>query len=350
LAGVTVRELRKSFGAVEVIHGVDVDIEDGEFAVLVGPSGCGKSTLLRMIARLESITGGTIRIGERVVNDLAPAERDIAVVFQSYALYPHKTVRANMGFAPRRAPKDEIAARVNRAAEILGLTPFLDRYPRELSGGRRRRVAMGRAIVRDPQVFPFDEPLSDPDAKLRVHMRAEIRGLHQRLKTTTASVTREQIEAMTTADEIMVMQAGRIEQVGSPLELYDRPRNLFVAEFIGSPAMNLIRGEVRDGSVEADGLKLPGSASDALGEGREVVYGIPASISSSAPRGCRRGPRWSSRRGRRSWSICASARRNSSRFSATGIPSRRGRRCICARAPIRRISSTSGTGDGFEGG
>jgi multiple sugar transport system ATP-binding protein len=279
MARVSVEKLRKSYGATEVIHGVDVEIEDGTFAVLVGPSGCGKSTLLRMIAGLEPVTGGVIRIGDRAVNHLAPADRDIAMVFQSYALYPHKTVRANMGFALRlrRVERAEIEARVKRAAAILGLTEYLDRYPRHLSGGQRQRVAMGRAIVRDPQVFLFDEPLSNLDAKLRVQMRAEIKELHQRLRTTTVFVTHDQIEAMTLADRIVVMQAGRIEQIGAPLELYDRPANLFVAEFIGSPAMNLIRGVARiDGgvSVEAHGSRLTVADAPRLEDGRPVIYGV----------------------------------------------------------------------------
>jgi multiple sugar transport system ATP-binding protein len=274
MARVTGRGLRKAYGATEVIHGLDLDIEDGEFAVLVGPSGCGKSTLLRMIAGLESITAGEIRIGERKVNNLPPSERDIAMVFQSYALYPHKTVRQNMGFALklRGTAKAELAARVDRAAEILGLAPLLDRYPRQLSGGQRQRVAMGRAIVRDPQVFLFDEPLSNLDAKLRVQMRAEIKELHQRLRTTTVFVTHDQIEAMTMADKIVVMNAGDIEQVGAPLAVYDRPANLFVAEFIGSPAMNLVRGVARDGGVEAAGMTLP--AGPGAEGGRAVVWGI----------------------------------------------------------------------------
>jgi len=274
MARVTVSGLRKSFGTTEVLHGVDLEVEDGEFAVLVGPSGCGKSTLLRMVAGLESVTGGEIRIGERMVNNLPPGERDIAMVFQSYALYPHKTVRANMGFALklRGTSKAEIAERVDRAAAILGLAPYLERYPRELSGGQRQRVAMGRAIVRDPQVFLFDEPLSNLDAQLRVAMRAEIKDLHQRLGTTTIFVTHDQIEAMTMADKIVVMNAGNIEQVGAPLELYDRPANRFVAAFIGSPAMNLIPGVARDGGVEASGSLLPaGGRAEA---GRPVVYGI----------------------------------------------------------------------------
>ncbi|MCB1370733.1 MAG: sn-glycerol-3-phosphate ABC transporter ATP-binding protein UgpC [Rhodobacteraceae bacterium] len=276
MARVTVSGLRKSYGATEVIHGVDVEIADGEFAVLVGPSGCGKSTLLRMVAGLEGVTAGTIRIGERVVNGLAPGERDIAMVFQSYALYPHKTVRANMGFALKLRGTDraEIGERVDRAAEILGLTPYLDRYPRQLSGGQRQRVAMGRAIVRDPQVFLFDEPLSNLDAKLRVAMRAEIKELHQRLRTTTIFVTHDQIEAMTMADTIVVMQAGRIEQIGAPLELYERPRNRFVAEFIGSPAMNLLPGVLGPEGVAVEGETLPLAAAGAAAPGAEVIYGI----------------------------------------------------------------------------
>src|SRR5499426_3526092 len=247
MASVAIRDVRKAFGATAVIHGVDIVIRDGEFVVLVGPSGCGKSTLLRMIAGLENITAGEIRIGERVVNNVPPKERDVAMVFQNYALYPHMTVAANMGFSLklRGAPKAEIDARVKRAAEILGLTPLLERYPRQLSGGQRQRVAMGRAIVRDPQVFLFDEPLSNLDAKLRVQMRTEIKELHQRLKTTTIYVTHDQIEAMTMADKIVVMHDGRVEQIGAPLELYDRPDNLFVAGFIGSPTMNVLTGTLK---------------------------------------------------------------------------------------------------------
>ena len=249
MAVVTIRDLRKSFGTVEVLHGVSIDIEEGEFVVLVGPSGCGKSTLLRMLAGLEHVTSGEIVIGDRVVNDLPPKERDIAMVFQNYALYPHMTVADNMAFSLmlKNAPKAEIAARVRPAAEILGLTDLLDRFPRQLSGGQRQRVAMGRAIVRDPQVFLFDEPLSNLDAKLRVSMRAEIKNLHQRLKTTTVYVTHDQIEAMTMADKIVVMHDGRVEQVGAPLELYDMPANLFVAGFIGSPAMNMLTGRIDGG-------------------------------------------------------------------------------------------------------
>ena len=277
MAQVTVRALRKSYGAQQVVHGVDIDIADGEFVVLVGPSGCGKSTLLRMIAGLEEISAGTIAIGARVVNNLPPAERDIAMVFQNYALYPHKTVAANMGFALKMRGMDraEIDARVARAAGILGLTPYLGRYPRELSGGQRQRVAMGRAIVRDPQGFLFDEPLSNLDAKLRVQMRSEIRELHQRLRTTTVYVTHDQIEAMTMADKIVVMRDGHIAQVGAPLELYDRPDNLFVAGFIGSPAMNFFSGEIdaRGGFAGPDfSLDLPGGAGREAG--RKVSLGV----------------------------------------------------------------------------
>jgi multiple sugar transport system ATP-binding protein len=263
-----------------VIHGVDVAIADGEFVVLVGPSGCGKSTLLRMIAGLENITGGEISIGGRVVNNLPPKERDVAMVFQNYALYPHMTVAANMAFSMklRGAPKDEIDTRVNRAAAILGLEPYLDRYPRQLSGGQRQRVAMGRAIVRDPQVFLFDEPLSNLDAKLRVQMRTEIKELHQRLKTTTVYVTHDQIEAMTMADKIVVMHDGIVEQIGSPLELYDKPANQFVAGFIGSPSMNFIKGKIAVNGTASfegpNGVKLPLSAVPQNSDGRPAVYGI----------------------------------------------------------------------------
>ena len=279
MAEVTIRQLHKSFGSVEVIRGVDIDIPDGEFVVLVGPSGCGKSTLLRMIAGLEDVTGGTIRIGERVVNNLPPAERDIAMVFQNYALYPHKTVAANLAFSlkVRKTDRAIVKERVDKAAETLGLTPYLHRYPRQLSGGQRQRVAMGRAIVRDPQVFLFDEPLSNLDAKLRIQMRTEIKELYQRLGTTTVFVTHDQIEAMTMADKIVVMQDGIIEQVGTPLDLYDHPKNVFVATFIGSPAMNLIRGTMRrDGKpqVEANGHSLPLRPDCETQDGQSVVYGI----------------------------------------------------------------------------
>ncbi|HET9687486.1 MAG TPA: sn-glycerol-3-phosphate ABC transporter ATP-binding protein UgpC [Pseudolabrys sp.] len=280
MASVAIRDVRKAFGVTAVIHGVDISIRDGEFVVLVGPSGCGKSTLLRMIAGLENITAGEIRIGERIVNNVPPKERDVAMVFQNYALYPHMTVAANMAFSMklRGAPKKEIDERVSRAAAILGLSQLLERYPRQLSGGQRQRVAMGRAIVRDPQVFLFDEPLSNLDAKLRVQMRTEIKELHQRLKTTTIYVTHDQIEAMTMADKIVVMHDGRVEQIGAPLELYDRPDNLFVAGFIGSPAMNMIKGRIRvNGSASfenSSGVRFVLGASPTGSDGRPIVYGV----------------------------------------------------------------------------
>ena len=281
MATVTISQVKKVYGTTQVIHGVDVSINDGEFCVLVGPSGCGKSTLLRMVAGLEEITDGTISIGNRVVNEVPPKERDIAMVFQNYALYPHMKVRDNMAFALTlaRTPKDEIDRRVGEAAQILGLDPYLDRYPRQLSGGQRQRVAMGRAIVRKPQVFLFDEPLSNLDAKLRVAMRTEIKALHQRLKTTAVYVTHDQIEAMTMADRIVVMRDGWVEQIGEPLDLYDRPDNIFVAGFIGSPGMNMMKGVVRDGSIDVgDGVSIPidrsAGASEKLAEGRRVVFGI----------------------------------------------------------------------------
>ena len=274
MASVAFNQVRKDFGKTKVLHGISLDISDGEFMVLVGPSGCGKSTLLRMLAGLEDITGGTIAIDGRVVNDLDSKDRDIAMVFQSYALYPHMTVRENMGFSLklRKESDRRIAEGVDRAAKILNLGPYLDRYPRELSGGQRQRVAMGRAIVRDPKVFLFDEPLSNLDAKLRVAMRAEIKALHQRLKTTTVYVTHDQVEAMTMADRIAVMNEGRIEQLGEPLELYDRPANLFVAQFIGSPAMNVFEGVYGDGMVQALGAYWPCAVR--AQEGQRVAYGI----------------------------------------------------------------------------
>ena len=274
MASVSFQEVKKDFGKTKVLHGISLDISDGEFMVLVGPSGCGKSTLLRMLAGLEDITAGTIAIDGRVVNDLDSKDRDIAMVFQSYALYPHMTVRDNMGFSLRLRKENRgiVAERVSKAAKILNLEPYLERYPRELSGGQRQRVAMGRAIVRDPKVFLFDEPLSNLDAKLRVAMRSEIKALHQRLKTTTVYVTHDQVEAMTMADRIAVMNEGRIEQLGDPLELYDRPVNLFVAQFIGSPAMNVFDGVSKGNAVEALGSRWP--AATPVKEGLAVKYGI----------------------------------------------------------------------------
>jgi multiple sugar transport system ATP-binding protein len=277
MAAVTLSKVRKAFGSVEVVHGVDVAIEDGEFCVLVGPSGCGKSTLLRMIAGLEEISSGEIAIGSRVVNHVPPKERDIAMVFQNYALYPHMTVYDNMAFSLKLAgvSHEETRRRVDEAGQILGLMDYLARYPRQLSGGQRQRVAMGRAIVRKPQVFLFDEPLSNLDAKLRVAMRTEIKALHQRLTTTAVYVTHDQIEAMTMADRIVVMNHGRVEQIGSPLDLYDNPANLFVAGFIGSPAMNFIPGRITGTSVAAaGGITLPLPPRARVEANRDVVLGV----------------------------------------------------------------------------
>ncbi len=255
MASVSISGLRKSFGETPIIPSLDLEIEDGSFVVFLGPSGCGKSTLLRMIAGLESISSGDIRIGGQRVNDLEPKDRNIAMVFQNYALYAHMTVFDNIAFAMKlkKLPADAIRQKVDWAAAILNLGPYLDRYPRQLSGGQRQRVSMGRAIVRDPSVFLFDEPLSNLDAKLRIRMRNEIKDLHQRLGTTMIYVTHDQIEAMTMADRICVLREGRIEQIGHPLEIYDRPANLFVAEFIGSPSMNILRGEI---VADAGGLAV----------------------------------------------------------------------------------------------
>ncbi|MGQ0579591.1 MAG: ABC transporter ATP-binding protein [Betaproteobacteria bacterium] len=280
MASVELKQVGKSFGSTRVVHGVNISIADGEFVVLVGPSGCGKSTLLRMIAGLEEISEGEIMIGDRIVNDVPPKQRDIAMVFQNYALYPHMKVFDNMAFSMKLAGRssEEMRRRVDKAAQILGLTDYLDRYPRQLSGGQRQRVAMGRAIVRDPQVFLFDEPLSNLDAKLRVQMRTEIKELHQRLKTTSIYVTHDQIEAMTMADTIVVMNGGRVEQIGTPLDLYDEPANLFVAGFIGSPAMNFLPGRIvvapsGRGVQIAEGcvIPLPG---DSAPRDREVILGV----------------------------------------------------------------------------
>jgi multiple sugar transport system ATP-binding protein len=280
MATVSFQNIKKSFGKTDIIHGISFDITDGEFVVLVGPSGCGKSTLLRMLAGLEEITGGEILIDDKVVNDLESKDRDIAMVFQSYALYPHMTVRDNMAFSLllRKADVQKTNERVDHAAKILNLEHLLHRFPRELSGGQRQRVAMGRAIVRDPKVFLFDEPLSNLDAKLRVAMRAEIKALHQRLKTTTVYVTHDQIEAMTMADRIVVMQDGIIEQIGTPLELFDHPGNLFVAQFIGSPSMNVVQGVLQvTGSqvhVQAENTAWPVLAVASGQNGQAVHYGV----------------------------------------------------------------------------
>ena len=242
MTSLSLSNVKKHFGRVDVIRGVDLSVDDGEFVVFVGPSGCGKSTLLRMISGLEDISSGVLRIGNRIVNEVPPARRGVAMVFQSYALYPHLNVRDNMGFGlkVRKVPVDERARRVGEAARTLKLEPLLDRYPRELSGGQRQRVAIGRAIVGNPAVFLFDEPLSNLDAELRVHMRSEIASLHKRLGSTMIYVTHDQIEAMTLADKIVVLRDGLVEQVGTPRELYERPGNLFVAQFIGSPKMNIL--------------------------------------------------------------------------------------------------------------
>jgi multiple sugar transport system ATP-binding protein len=329
LASVTCSDVRKAFGTAQILHGVSIDIADREFVVLVGPSGCGKSTLLRMIAGLENITGGEIRIGERVVNQLPPKARDVAMVFQNYALYPHMTVAANMGFSLklRGAAKAEIETRVKRAAEILGLLPLLDRYPRQLSGGQRQRVAMGRAIVRDPQVFLFDEPLSNLDAKLRVAMRTEIKELHQRIETTTIYVTHDQIEAMTMADKIVVMHDGLVEQIGAPLDLYDRPDNQFVAGFIGSPAMNFLKA--RSARTAAASSRAPAAPGCPCRGCRTAPRVAPSSTAcarsiSPSPRRARR-PRswWSSRPARRSRWSPGSAASPWSPYSASGTISSR---------------------------
>ncbi|MGV2020267.1 ABC transporter ATP-binding protein [Agrobacterium sp. 22-223-1] len=281
MASIELQNIRKSYGSLPVIHGIDVVIEDGEFIVLVGPSGCGKSTLLRMIAGLESITNGRLSIDGTMVNDLRSKDRDIAMVFQNYALYPHLTVAGNMGFSLqlRGVAKQEIAKRVENAARILALEPYLDRYPRHLSGGQRQRVAMGRAMVRDPKVFLFDEPLSNLDAKLRVAMRSEIKELHQRLKITTVYVTHDQTEAMTMADRIVVMRDGFVEQVGTPLDIYDNPATTFVAGFIGMPPMNLIKGRIQADDPKIfrtiGGIPLPLPANrESLSRERVLFYGV----------------------------------------------------------------------------
>jgi len=294
MAEVTLKSIKKAYGTVTVIPDFSLDIQDHEFMVLVGPSGCGKSTALRMIAGLEEITGGTIEIGRRVVNDVPPKDRDIAMVFQSYALYPHMTVRQNLefGLKIRKTPREEMDRRVDEAAKILGITEFLDRKPKQLSGGQRQRVAVGRAIVRKPAVFLFDEPLSNLDAKLRVQMRAEISRIQKTLQTTTVYVTHDQIEAMTMGDRIAVMSKGELQQVGTPLEVYERPANLFVASFIGTPPMNFVPAALADGgaTVAASGFRLPLPAALRAGtdglDGRKVVLGIrPENIREAAREG-----------------------------------------------------------------
>ncbi|HTD02657.1 sn-glycerol-3-phosphate ABC transporter ATP-binding protein UgpC [Undibacterium sp.] len=280
MAAVQLKGIFKQYGDTQVVHGIDLDIADGEFVVLVGPSGCGKSTLMRMIAGLESISGGDFYIAGQRANDLPPQQRNIAMVFQSYALYPHMTVYDNIAFGPklRKEPESSYRPRIEAAAKMLNLLPYLDRLPKALSGGQRQRVAMGRAVVREPELFLFDEPLSNLDAKLRVQMRAEIKALHQRLQNTIVYVTHDQIEAMTMGDRIVVMNAGNIEQIGEPLELYDRPRNLFVAGFIGSPGMNFIEGTVQAGQQQAhlltaDGSRIPLPAAN-ITPGQKVTLGV----------------------------------------------------------------------------
>ena len=281
MAKVNIQNVYKSFGETEVLKDISVAIDDGEFLVLVGPSGCGKSTLLRMIAGLEDISDGQISIGDKIVNNLPPKERDISMVFQNYALYPHLTVAQNMGFSMMlaNAPKQEQDLRVGEAAIILGLTELLERKPKQLSGGQRQRVAMGRAIVRNPKVFLFDEPLSNLDAKLRVAMRAEIKTMHQKITTTSVYVTHDQVEAMTMADRIVVMNEGRIEQVGKPLELYDNPKNIFVAGFIGTPSMNLLpakvdfSGKIPRATISKE-ISLPLPPDKPLVDGQKITYGI----------------------------------------------------------------------------
>jgi sn-glycerol 3-phosphate transport system ATP-binding protein len=272
MATVTLTDIKKRFGSTQVIHGVSTAIEDGEFIVIVGPSGCGKSTLLRMVAGLESVSEGEISINDKRVNELEPMDRDIAMVFQNYALYPHMSVRQNMGYGLKIAglPKDQINAKVVEAAQLLQLEPLLDRKPKQLSGGQRQRVAMGRAIVREPAVFLFDEPLSNLDAKLRVQMRLEIKELQSKLGITSLYVTHDQVEAMTMADRMIVMNAGVAEQIGTPLEVYETPRTLFAAQFIGSPSMNIVDATVQGGKVMLAGTPV----ADAIGVDGPVKFGI----------------------------------------------------------------------------
>jgi multiple sugar transport system ATP-binding protein len=277
MAGLELRNIAKAYGSVKVIEGINLSISDGEFVALVGPSGCGKSTILRMIAGLEDITGGQIAIGGEVVNDLTPKERNIAMVFQSYALYPHMSVYRNMAFNLELAgkPRSEIDQRVREAARMLELEPLLDRKPSQLSGGQRQRVAMGRAVVRDPSVFLFDEPLSNLDAKLRVQMRSEIKALHKKVGVTSVYVTHDQVEAMTLADRVIVLDRGVIQQAGSPMELYREPANTFVAGFIGSPAMNFFEATIRGNTAQtADGTSFVFASGQASEDGTSVIVGV----------------------------------------------------------------------------
>ena len=286
MAEVRLEKVVKQYGKLEIVHGIDLDVAHNEFVVLVGPSGCGKSTTLRMIAGLEEVTDGTIRIGDRVVNDLPPRSRNISMVFQSYALYPHMTVRENLGFGLKIAGQGEaeIARRVGEAAEILGLGDYMDRLPQHLSGGQRQRVAMGRAIVRNPDVFLFDEPLSNLDAKLRGQMRVEIKKLHQRVKTTVIYVTHDQVEAMTLADRIVIMRDGYVEQIGTPSEVFEQPVNTFVAGFIGSPPMNQLEAVAVGGKGHLrDGVEVPLPPDINVTEGQEIVIGFRPD--SFAPKG-----------------------------------------------------------------
>ena len=320
MADLSLRGVVKRYGQTEIVHGIDLDVADGEFIVLVGPSGCGKSTTLRMIAGLESLTGGTIRIGGRVVNTMEPKDRNIAMVFQNYALYPHMTVHRNIAFGLHAAklPKSDIDAKVRRAAELLGLEPLLQRRPNELSGGQRQRVAMGRAIVRDPSVFLFDEPLSNLDAQLRGHMRTEIKKLHRSIRTTMVYVTHDQVEAMTLADRIVIMRDGRIEQVGTPLEIYNAPVTTFVAGFIGTPAMNLLEAPgvaelgLRASDPRGIRLPLPPERDARLTIGRPIRIGIRPQDLSATPAASLRDPISSRRRergGADGWKLAYPARR-----------------------------------------
>jgi len=276
MAQVRLNKVRKAYGTVVAVHGVDLHIKDGEFVVFLGPSGCGKSTTLRMIAGLEEITSGTVEIGGRDVTQLEPKDRNIAMVFQNYALYPHKTIYENLAFGlrMRRMDRAEIDRRVKAASAMLGLDPYLERKPKQLSGGQMQRVALGRALVRNPEVFLLDEPLSNLDAKLRVRMREEIARLHQEVGTSMVYVTHDQVEAMTLADRILIMRDGHVQQLGAPLEVYDRPQNLFVAGFIGAPEMNLVEGRVEDGRFVADGFSIGLPQGPAVAEGTELVVGI----------------------------------------------------------------------------